>query len=241
MTETKGPRWSAFFTRPFTDAFYGLDRCLETGGRGLALVALGLVVGWWVYVPLHELLHAFACMAAGGSVSELQISPLYGGALLERLVPWVVSGGEYAGRLSGFDTGGSDAVYLVTDFGPYLLTLLPGVWWLRRSGVAARPALFGASLPFALAPFASLTGDAYEIGSIVVTRLAPWAPESSQALLRGDDVVLRVQELVAAGAGVGLWSGLVLATVAGALWAWLTYAVGGWIAGCLGAPPLTPR
>src|SRR6185369_9765239 len=123
--------------------------------------------------------------AAGGTVSRLEIDALYGGALLVRVFPWVVAGSEYAGRLSGFDTRGSDTVYLVTDLLPFVLTL-PGVWALRRAARAGRPALFGAAAPFALAPLLSLTGDAYEIGSILVTRLPPWA--SVAALLRGDDV-----------------------------------------------------
>ncbi|MCB1055028.1 MAG: hypothetical protein KDD11_05895 [Acidobacteria bacterium] len=241
MSDPGSTGWTGFFTRPFSDAFHGLDRCLDGGGRALVWVALGLALGWWIYVPFHELLHALACVATGGSVSELQISPLYGGSLLEGLVPWVVSGGEYAGRLSGFDTHGSDAIYLATDFGPYLLTLFPGVWWLRRAGATSKPLLFGASLPVALAPFASLPGDAYEIGSILVTHAGPWSSAAARALLRGDDVGLRFEALRAASSGAGPWIGFALAFLAGALWAWCTYAAGGWISRRLGAPPLAHR
>ena len=46
--------------RIFLDAFHGLDRCLDRGWRALVLALLGLAAGWWVYVPLHELLHAAA-------------------------------------------------------------------------------------------------------------------------------------------------------------------------------------
>lgn len=222
---------------PLSDAYHGLDRCLDRGVPALLLVGLGLLAGWWLYVPLHELLHAFACLAAGGTVSELEISPLYGGALLARWIPWVTAGGEYAGRLSGFDTGGSDIVYLITDLGPYLLTLLPGVWWLRRAARARTPALYGASLPFALAPFAALTGDAYEIGAILVTRLPPWSAE--RALLRGDDLLLKVEQL--AGAGATAWIGLLLAALLGLVWAFLTYAAAGRVARALGEPALEPR
>ena len=135
---------------------------------------------------MHELLHAAACRASGGEVTRLEIDRLYGGALLARVFPFVVPASEYAGRLSGFNTRGSDLIYLATDLGPFLLTLFPGVWALRRAAAARSAALFGAALPFALAPFLSLTGDAYEIGSILATRLPPWAaPAVRAAAARG--------------------------------------------------------
>ena len=95
------------FALPFRDAVRGLDRCLEPGTRGLAFAALGLFAGWWLYVPLHELLHAAACRLAGGGVSRLEIEALYGGALLARVFPFVVPASVYAGRLSVLDTRGS--------------------------------------------------------------------------------------------------------------------------------------
>ena len=227
----------ALFTRPFLDLLRGEARCVGRA-RDLLLLGGGLVVGWWIYVPVHELLHAFACMAAGGEVSRLEIDPLYGGALLERWIPWVVAGGDYAGRLSGFDTGGSDLVYLATDLGPFVLVLFPGVWALRRTARAGRPELFGMALPFALAPLLSLTGDAYEIGSIVVTRVPPWAGETARELLRGDDVLRIGDAVAAAGGGAAAWAGFVLAALLGTLWAFATYAVGGWVAARLGERPL---
>jgi hypothetical protein len=189
-------------------------------------VFLGLLAGWWVYVPLHELLHAAACTAAGGAVSRLEIDGLYGGALLARIFPFVVSGSEYAGRLSGFDTRGSDLIYLATDLGPFVLTLFPGVWLLRRAAAARRPLLFGASLPFAMAPFLSLTGDAYEIGSILITRLPPWARDG---LLRGDDLFAKGAELARTPGAP--WAGFALAALLGAAWAFLTWALGSALAG----------
>ena len=220
--------------RLFLDALHGLDRCLDRGVRGLALALLGLAVGWWVYVPLHELLHAAACLAAGGEVTRLEIAPQYGGGLLARIFPFVVSGGEYAGRLSGFDTGGSDLIYLATDLGPFLLTLFPGVWLLRRAGAAGRPVLFGLALPFAFAPFLSLPGDAYEIGSILVTQLPAWGEA-----LRGDDLVKKAQELAALPDAP--WGGFVLAALLGFAWAVLTCAAGGWVARALGQGPVLRR
>src|SRR5436305_8868729 len=227
------------FALPLRDTVRGLDRCLHAGVRGLALVALGLVAGWWLYVPLHELLHAAACRAAGGRVTRLEIDAAYGGALLAHVLPFVVPASDYAGRLSGFDTRGSDLIYLATDLGPFVLTLFPGVWALRRAAAARRPLrplFFGASLPFALAPFLSLTGDAYEIGSILVTRLPPWATAAVRGLIRGDDLGKKVSELAAA-AGAP-WGGAALAVVAGVVWAFLTYGLGSAVAGKLGAPSL---
>lgn len=217
---------------PLRDVLFGQQRTLARP-RDLAWLLGGLVLGWWVYVPLHELLHAFGCLATGGEVSRLEVDPLYGGALLERLFPWVVSGSEYAGRLSGFDTGGSDAVYLATDLAPFLLTLV-AVWALRRAARAGRPGLFGMAAPFALAPFLSLTGDAYEIGSILVTRLPPWS--AAAALLRGDDVGLVAERLAAA--PVPPWAGFVVACLVAVAWAWSTYWLGGAVARALGEPPI---
>ncbi|HEY0512990.1 MAG TPA: hypothetical protein VGH73_13860 [Thermoanaerobaculia bacterium] len=221
---------------PFTDAFRGLDRCLDRGARGLLLAALGLVAGWWAYVPVHELLHAAACQAAGGGVTRLEIDRLYGGALLARVFPFVVPASEYAGRLSGFNTRGSDLIYLATDLGPFLLTLFPGVWALRRAAAAGNAALFGAVLPFALAPFLSLGGDAYEIGSILATRLPPWAAPAARELLRGDDVGKKIGEL--AGVPGAPWGGALLAALLGVIWAFLTYGLGDAVARALGAGPV---
>jgi hypothetical protein len=223
------------FGLPFRDAFRGLDRCLDAGARGLALAALGLFAAWWLYVPLHELLHAAACLAAGGRVSRLEIEAVYGGALLARVFPFVVPASDYAGRLSGFDTRGSDLIYLATDLGPFMLTLFPGVWALRRAAAGRRPLLFGASLPFALAPFLSLTGDAYEIGSILVTRLPPWAAPTVRGLLRGDDLGKKISAF--AGMAGAPWGGAALAVAIGVVWAFLTYGLGSAVAGKMGAPP----
>jgi len=218
---------------PARDVLRGLDMAL--GGRAalLAAVGVGMLVGWWVYVPVHELLHAFACLAAGGEVSRLEVAPLYGGHVLAAWLPWVVAGGDYAGRLAGFDTGGSDLVYLATDFGPYALTIFPGVWWLRWAARRRRAFQFGASLPLALAPFMSLPGDAYEVGSIVVTRLGAWR---RVAELRGDDVAVVAARL--AGAPAGLWWGFGLAVFVGLVWAFLVYGGGALVARALGEAAL---
>ena len=98
-------------------------------------------------------------------------------------------GGAYAGRLSGFDTRGSDWVYCATDLAPFGLALFPGFWWLRRAARAGRAVGFGAALPAAFGPLLSLTGDAYEMGSLVVVHLPFWR---GQRGLVGDDLVAKV-------------------------------------------------
>ena len=206
----------------------------------LAKIFLGLGLGWWLYVPIHELLHAGACSATGGHVERLEIDGMYGGALLAKIFPFVVSGSEYAGRLSGFDTGGSDLIYLATDVGPFLFTLFPGVWLLRRAVEKRRAFLFGLSLPLALAPFLSATGDAYEIGSILTTRLGPWADAASRALLRGDDAIKKFTELRAAGPQAP-WAGFGVAIALGLCWAEATFALGALIARRLGQRSIEPR
>lgn len=222
------------------DTMRGLERSIESGLRGLAAVALGMLVAWWIYVPIHELLHAAGCLWTGGSVDRLEIAPQYGGAILARIFPFVVSGGEYAGRLAGFDTGGSDWVYLATDFAPYLLSIFPGVWLLRRGARTASPLLFGLALPVALAPFISLPGDAYEIGSLAVTQLPLWSDPAARELVRGDDV-FRVAAAIAKGpAPAAAWVALGLSLAVGVVWAVATFALGGLVARLAGEGPVPP-
>jgi hypothetical protein len=218
---------------PFHIALQCADRIVERWRyQGLALMLAGLALGWWLYVPLHELAHAFACLWSGGAVSRLELEPLYGGEILARWFDFVAPGSDYAGQLTGFDTRGSDAIYLATVLGPYLLTVFPGVPVLawaaqvvpdRLSSVAA-----GAGLPWALAPFLSLPGDMYEAGSIAVTALAAAArPGLDIDRWRSDDVFLLLQTLATGGlspadAGVvaaSLLVGLVIAClIFGAGW-----------------------
>jgi hypothetical protein len=221
---------------PGRDVLAGLELCLERHLARLGLVGGGLLVGWWLYVPLHELLHAAACWATGGTVQRLEIDRLYLGELWARILPFVVGSSHYAGRLSGFDPHGSDFVRLATDLGPFLLTLWPGVWALRWEARRGRAFAFGLWLTPALAPFLSLTGDAYEIGAILVTRLPPWSTPSTLALLRGDDLGLRIDALSAATHAP--WGGLVLAACCGLVWALATYALGSAVAHLLGQPAL---
>jgi hypothetical protein len=225
-----------FLLRPFSDVLNGLERCLEKGALGLVATFAGLIATWWIYVPIHELLHALGCELGGGRVWRLELDPLYGGALLARWLPFVEAGGDYAGRLAGFDTAGSVAVHLLTTGLPFLLTMFPGVWLLRWGARQARGLVFGAGLVPATAPFLSLTGDAYEIGSLLTSQIAPWSKEPARTALIGDDLAVVASGL--AGAGAVLWSGLVLATAIGVAWAFLTYGAGAAVARHLGQPLL---
>jgi hypothetical protein len=249
----RGERLRGFVALPWRDLVAaiesiaaGMPRRAEgeySTGRGerapatawLALAAV-FVVTWFVYVPVHELLHAYGCIAAGGDVTRLEVSPEYGGALLARVFPFVVAGSEYAGQLTGFDTHGSDAVYLATVLAPYVLTIFPGVMLLeRRTRIRASPALraaaIGVALPLAFAPFLSLAGDYYEAGSIVATRFAHaggWLPDP--APLRSDDVFKLAARLGADHAGVFEWALVAASFAVGSLLAFLTYHLGALVA-----------
>ena len=222
----------------FDDLQEAMARALEERPLRSGLgIALAVVVAWFVYVPIHELLHVLGCVATGGRVSELQVDPLYGGALLARVFDFVVVGdGAYAGRLSGFDTGGSDLVYLATDLGPYLLSIFIGIPVLRACAVRSRPLTLGFAAVVALAPFYNAPGDYYEMGSILVTRLAAWASGAGLDAwegLRSDDVMLLIESLSAdpenlglASAGAAEWSVVALGLISGVALAFLTAAAG---------------
>lgn len=225
--------------RPFLEILRGLERCLLPGVVGLLRCFAGLAIAWWIYVPIHELLHALGCELGGGRVWRLEIAPLYGGAVLAGWFDFVVAGGDYAGRLAGFDTGGSDLVHLLTTGLPFVLTLFPGVWLLRWGGRRGSGLAFGAGLVAATAPFLSLTGDAYEIGSLLVAQLPPWSDPVLRLVLIGDDVFVVAGEVAAHG-GAAAWVGLVAASTLAISWAFLTWALGAAVARGLGQPTLEP-
>jgi len=188
--------------RPFQEIFRLYEAVLRTGPVGRAAVRLfaGLAIGWWIYVPLHELLHAAGCLLGGGVVERLEIHTLYGGGPLARLLPFVTAGGSYAGRLSGFDTCGSDMVYGLTVAFPFLLSLL-GLAGLRWSARANSPLRFGLLLPLALAPLVSLTGDYYELGALLLFQLWP-GPHGIYRILISDDIFRLGSELCAGTLGL---------------------------------------
>ena len=72
-------------------------------------------------------------MLTGSTVTTMEIDPKYDAALLTRIFPFIVAGSEYAGRLAGFDTKGSDLIYLATDLLPFVLTIFIGVPLIKPS------------------------------------------------------------------------------------------------------------
>jgi len=187
-------------TLPFEDFFSGLEDCLgKSPYINLLIMLICFGISWWIYVPVHELFHAFGCMVGGGSVTELQISPEYGAAFLKEVFPFVTVGSDYAGQLTGFDTKGNDLIYLLTDFFPFLLTIFIGVPLLRsasKSAPLSAAIKLGIGLPIAFAPFISFSGDYYEMGSIIVSGIADSISSSNQyAVWRSDDVFKLAGEL----------------------------------------------
>ncbi|MCG8671684.1 MAG: hypothetical protein MI867_19930, partial [Pseudomonadales bacterium] len=178
------------------------------------------------------------CVLVGGSVSEVEIAPAFGGRLLESLLPFVSSETEYAGRLSGFDVGGSDLRLLVTDFAPYGLTIFVGVPLLRRLQRRPRAWLSGGALLVALAPWISLPGDYYEMGSTIVTGVLWWAG-GDWSTLRSDDLFALVGGITGEPAAYGFdgiigtatGAAVIVASICAAVsLAALTYAAGSAIA-----------
>lgn len=180
---------------PLDDYMAALNACLTRVSVAAVLAIVGgFLVSYWVYVPIHELLHVVGCVATGGEVTRLEMSPTYGAAALQKIFPFIAVGSDYAGQLTGFDTHGNDLTYLATDFTPFLLTILIGIPALRLVGTRPmRPlracVLLGVSLPVAFAPFISITGDYYEMGSIIVSRAVAWSvPSFPLARWRSDDL-----------------------------------------------------
>ncbi len=190
--DAEKPHWGGLLVRPVFATVDAVEAIVRDGRRVHWVVAfVSLTVAWTVYVPIHELLHALGCAATGGTVTTLEIQTRYGGAILAEVFPFVRAGGEYAGRLSDFDTHGSDLVYFATDALPFTLSPLIGVPLLRACGRASRPFLFGPAIILGLAPFYNLPGDYYEMGSIVVTRMLGETWHG----LRSDDVLQLMEGL----------------------------------------------
>ena len=245
-----------FFRRPFEDVFACLGHVMVGRGplRAMLPMLIALIVTWFIYVPIHELLHVAGCVVTGGEVSRLEVAPRYGGALLAKVFPFVVSGSDYAGQLTGFDTKGNDLVYLATDFGPFLLTVLIGVPLLRLCTRRRRPILLGVAVVVGLAPFYNIPGDYFEMGSIITTRLATifTGGEGTPVFegIRSDDFFKMLDTLISEPAKLGLNGArqvavgialIVVALVIDVFLTFLTYFFGGLVATALAgraAPPI---
>lgn len=221
------------------DYFAGIRVCLtDFKVSNLIIIVMAFLVSWWAYVPVHELSHAFGCLLGGGEVSQLDLSPIYGASFLKRFFPFIHTGSEYAGQLTGFNTHNNYLTYLLTDFFPYLLTIFIGIPLLRSvANNSISPWIncvkFGAALPIAYAPFISATGDYYEMGSIIVTKLVSFLFVSFQVeRWQSDDLFKLSEELFfskdavraedIAGVTLSFFLGIILAFVTywlGRLWA----------------------
>ena len=218
---------------PFEDFLSGLDCSLRKFSKfKVALIIVSFIVSWWLYVPIHEVLHAVGCILGGGSVTELEISALYGGGLLEKILPFVTSGSDYAGQLTGFDTHGNDLIYILTVFFPYLLTIFIGVPLLKsaaQSTPLSASLKLGFALPIAFAPFISFSGDYYEMGSIMATRVASAiSPSSSFNRLISDDLFKLADDTFFSGASytAGDMITVSLSFILGIVLIYLTYYLG---------------
>ena len=227
-----------FLRAPLDDYMAGLDSLMPGASWWTpALVLVAAAMSWWVYVPIHELAHAVGCLATGGEVTRLEIDAIYGAAWLQKMFPYVVVGSDYAGQLTGFDTHGSDLVYLATDLTPFLLTIIIGVPLLRKAATLRHSAgalAFGAAIPVAFAPFISLTGDFFEIGSIVVSRLVAVLGGPPVERWRSDDAFLLVSRLVDTDGGWLDWTAITAAALVGLFAALALYAAGGVFSSLIG-------
>ena len=209
---------------PFTDVYRGVQRATEALGlRALPLLIAACAAGWWVYVPVHELMHGWGAQLGGATVTRLDIDPWYGARLLQRVFPYVHPGSAYAGQLAGFDTHGSDLAYVLAVIFPFALTVVVGIPVLVRA-LRATPSvtstlLLGLVLPVAWAPILSIGGDYYELGAIAISRIAATFGVDGGSW-RGDDVFAVLGRVSNAGDAIGVSASLLL----GAVLALATYA-----------------
>lgn len=229
-----------FMAAPLTDYVAALEAAFPSLRlSSAAAVLIMAIVTWWIYVPIHELLHAYGCIWTGGEVTRLEIDAAYGAAWLQQIFPFVAVGSEYAGQLTGFDTRGNDLIYLATDFLPFTLTILIGVPLLQSAARERQRPLraafkLGVAMPIAFAPFMSITGDYYEMGSILVSRVASWfVAEFDVERWRSDDVFKLAGELMGAGGTLFDAAGVSAAFVVGFVLMFVTYAAGTWWAGTI--------
>jgi len=178
------------------------------------IFALFAAIAWWVYVPLHELVHAGACVSCGGEVRRMTLAPIYGGSVAARHFDWIDDDTPYAGQLADFSSG-SDACYLWLVLAPFVATPLARPL-LRRTARGGGALPFAIGTVLALMPLVSVPGDFYEAASIVVTRLAEGGVPDALSL-RSDDLPALVGRLLAKGSGVpaGQWALVALSAALG--------------------------
>lgn len=187
----------------FVFSFRALEGLMVKGRMlDVVLLMLGLMVAWFIYTPIHELLHVAGCEWSGGHVSELALAPEYGAHLLREIFPFVVPESDYAGQLTGF-TVPSRMSYVVTIMLPYVLSLagLPLLEWCRRK---TNVGLAGLAYILAFVPFMSIPGDMFEVVSLFVSPIGEvFTYPGLDGYLVSDDVF----KLIGILRDTGQWSG----------------------------------
>ena len=221
-----------FWSRPWNDYLRLLQLLAkEFSVFHVFLLLSGIAIGWWFYVPLHELLHAWGCQLSGGSVGRLEISPEYGAAWLQQYFPYVAIGSDYAGQLVEFDTYGNDWIYAATVLAPFAITVYPGIplfYWLLGRPWPSAGQFFGLGflVPIVIAPFVSILGDFYELGSIIATNVSHVIyPGVNTEAWRSDDFLLVVESLGPDATNID-WVGIISSLVIGIILAWVVYTLG---------------
>jgi hypothetical protein len=193
------------------------------------LLFVACTAGWWIYVPLHELMHAWGAQLGGATVTRLDIDPIYGAQLLRHIFPYVHVGSAYAGQLTGFDTHGSDLAYALAVGFPFVLTIVLGVPVLLHATARvpgqASILLFGVALPVAWAPILSIGGDFYELGAIAVSRASAMLGIDGRGW-RSDGAVAIIGQTFADAFSWADAAGIAAALLLGIVLAFGTYAAG---------------
>ncbi|MBN1296784.1 hypothetical protein JXA80_08375 [bacterium] len=224
--------------RDLRDGFILPFQALESRARPTIVLMLSLIITWFVYVPIHELLHVAGCVGTGGSVSELVMGREYGANYLKAVFPFITPAtSRYAGRVTGFEPNG-DIGYLITVFAPFLLTVFPGVQCLRKGIVSRQIAWLGPGIVIGLASFYNLTGDFFEMGTILSTRWVngigggrPAAAIDRFWQLRSDDVFRLIGEIAESPGLYGLdrWPGFLATGLVIGLGFVLAVCLAGWV------------
>ena len=165
-----------------------LNTLLDDGSNfKLFILFSAFLASWWLYVPIHELMHVAGCIIMGGEVNELAIDPMYGGKLLSNIFPFVVSESDYAGQLTDFTTPNKYA-YFIVDMFPYLLSL-PAVLLIKLATKHRHIWLFSLGFLLMFVPLTQMFGDFYEATSLGVGELMSMInPELNPQLIVSDDM-----------------------------------------------------
>ncbi len=183
------------FVTPFTDLYAGVRRVIASlGALALPLAARGLRCR---LVALRAAPRADACLGSAARRRDgdrLDIDPMYGARLLQRMFPYVQVGlglCRAARRLrhprQRLDVCAGGLLSIRVD---HCRSAFRCSYASRRAtlpGVGST-LLLGMVLPLAWAPMLAIGGDFYELGSIAVSRAARYWRETVESW-RGDDVV----------------------------------------------------